>query len=166
MKKVRTILGELPEHVTYVGIDFNKDTLEQRQLECGYDEHLKSLFIWEGVVMYLSAEAVESTLNFIAQHSCAGNQVVFDNIYTALLDGMVRHGEVSRMRRARRFSGEGLTFAISEGRTKGFLEERGFTKVRDVTCEELHQLNFTGQNAKRKLAWGYGIALAEVGKLV
>ena len=28
--------------------------------------------------MYLSAEAVESTLNFIAQHSCAGNQVVFD----------------------------------------------------------------------------------------
>jgi methyltransferase (TIGR00027 family) len=29
LKKVRSALGELPAHVTYVGIDFNKDTLEK-----------------------------------------------------------------------------------------------------------------------------------------
>jgi methyltransferase (TIGR00027 family) len=162
IKKVRALLGELPEYVTYVEVDFNKETLEKRLPECGYDERLKTFFIWEGVVMYLSMEAVDSTLSFIAHHSGSGSQVVFDYIYSALLDGTVRHGEVSRMRRARRFSGEGLTFSILEGKAQEFLESGGFTKVRDVTSEELHQDYFIGTNARRKVAWGYGIALATV----
>jgi methyltransferase (TIGR00027 family) len=68
MKKVRSVLGSLPAHVTYVGIDFNRDSLEQQLPECGFKEQLKTLFIWEGVVMYLGAQAVDSTLSFIAQH--------------------------------------------------------------------------------------------------
>jgi methyltransferase (TIGR00027 family) len=118
------------------------------------------LFIWEGVVMYLSAEAVDSTLSFIARHPCSGSQVVFDYIYTALIDGTVRDGEVSRMRSVRRFSGEGLTFAIPEGGALRFLEEHGFTKVSDVTSEKLYKRYFTGPNTRRKVAWGYGIASA------
>lgn len=161
INKVRKTLGELPAHVTYVGVDFNTQTLEERLPACGYDERLKTFFIWEGVVMYLSADAVDNTLSFIAHHSGSGSQVVFDYVYTALLDGTVRHGEVSRMRRARRFLGEGLTFGISEGTLQAFLERRGFTKVRNVTSDDLHQRYFTGPNARRKVAWGYGIALAE-----
>ena len=163
ISKVRRALGELPEHVTYVGIDFITQTLEKRLPECGYDEGLRTLFIWEGVVMYLSAEAVDNTLSFIAHHSGTGSQVIFDYIYTALTDGTVRHGEVSRMRRVRSISGEGLTFAIPEGTVQDFLERRGFIKVRDVTSDDLHQRYFSGPNARRKVAWGYGIALAEVG---
>ena len=162
ISKVRRVLGELPDHVTYVGIDFITQTLERRLPECGYDEHLKTLFIWEGVVMYLSAEAIENTLSFIAHHSGIGSQVIFDYIYTALIDGTVKHGEVNRMRRVRHISGEGLTFAIPEGTVQDFLEIRGFTKVRDVTSDDLHQRYFSGPNARRKVAWGYGIALAEV----
>jgi len=163
INKVRKTLGELPAHVTYVGIDFNTQTLEERLPECGYDEHLKTFFIWEGVVMYLSAKAVDNTLSFITHHSGPGSQVVFDYVYSVLLDGTVRHGEVSRMRRARRFSGEGLTFAIPEGTVQDFLEQRGFIKVINVTSDDLHQRYFSGPNARRKVAWGYGIALAEVG---
>lgn len=162
MKKVRAVLGKLPGHVTYVGVDFNRETLEERLLDSGYGEHEKTLFIWEGVVMYLSEQAVDGTLKFIHDHSGAGSQVVFDYIYTAVLDGSVRHGEVSRMRRVRRFSGEGLTFSIPEGKVKVYLEQRGFTNVIDVNSEELHARYFTGENARRKVAWGYGIALAEV----
>jgi methyltransferase (TIGR00027 family) len=163
IRKVRRVFGELPAHVTYVDIDFNTQTLEKRLPECGYDEDLKTFFIWEGVAMYLDAEAVDNTLSFISHHSSSGSRVVFDYIYTALLDGTVRHGEVSRMRRVRSFSGEGLTFAIPEGGVKDFLERRGFTKVRDVTSDDLYQRYYTGPNARRKVAWGYGIALAEVG---
>jgi methyltransferase (TIGR00027 family) len=162
MDKVRKVLGELPAHVTYVGIDFNTQSLEERLPESGYVEQLKSLFIWEGVVMYLNEASVSATLNFILQHSGTGSQVVFDYIYSALLDGSVKHGEVSRMRRARRFSGEGLTYAISEGEAAGFLKGLGFSSATDVTGEELHERYFSGANASRKVAWGYGIALAEV----
>jgi len=161
-KKVRAIFGEMPAHVVYTSIDFNTQTLEQRLPESGYSEHLKTLFIWEGVVMYLSLRAVESTLKFIAHHAGTSSQVVFDYIYTALLDNTVRHGEVSRMRRVRHVSGEGLTFSIPQGTIKDFLEKRGFIQVKDVSSEDLHQLYFSGLNAKRKIAWGYGIASAMI----
>ncbi|MGE5123930.1 MAG: SAM-dependent methyltransferase, partial [Acidobacteriaceae bacterium] len=63
MKKVKAILGELPAHVTYTSIDFEGETLEKCLLGSGYDEALMTLFIWEGVVMYLSTQSVEGTLN-------------------------------------------------------------------------------------------------------
>ncbi len=162
MNKVKAISGELPWYVTYVGVDFNTDTLESKLLASGYDSRQKTLFIWEGVVMYLSQEAVDSTLGFIVRHSGPGSQVVFDYIYTALLDGSVRHGEVSRMRRARPISGEGLTFSIPQGEVQPFLEQRGFSNVIDISSDELHARYFTGPNARRKVAWGYGIVSGEV----
>ncbi len=162
ISRVKQIFGALPEHVTYIGVDFNTQTLQQRLPECGYNEQLQTLFIWEGVVMYLDQAAVESTLSFIARHSGAGSQVVFDYIYTALLDGSVKHGEVRRIRRMRRFSGEGLTFGIPQGQVNTMLEAQGFTQVRDVSSEELHRAYFTGPNASRKVAWGYAIASASV----
>jgi len=162
MKKVNSVLGRLPGHVTYAAIDFNTQTLEDRLPQCGYDARLKTLFLCEGVTMYLSAAAVDKTLGFVTKHSPSGSQVVFDYIYTALLDGTVRHGEVGRMRRVRPISGEGLTFSIPEGKLLDFMQTRGFIHVIDVTSEELHKKYFIGQNSRRKLAWGYGIALAEV----
>ncbi len=161
IKKVKAMLGRLPDHVRYVGIDFNHETLEERLSAAGYDEGRKTLFIWEGVVMYLTEQAVNFTLAFIHRHAGKGSQVVFDYIYTALLDGSVRHGEVSRMRRARRFSGEGLSFSIAEGKAIEFMEQRGFTQVVDITSDQLHERYFTSQNARRKIAWGYAIVSAE-----
>jgi methyltransferase (TIGR00027 family) len=144
-------------------MDLNSTTLEDRLPSFGYNENQKTLFIWEGVVMYLTQEAFDRTLGFVVYHTGPGSQVVFDYIYTALLDGSVRHGEVSRMRRARPFSGEGLTFSIPEGKAGEFLEQHGFVNTIDVTSEELHRRYFIGANARRKVAWGYGIISAEVG---
>jgi methyltransferase (TIGR00027 family) len=160
--RVRSALGELPPYVNYVAIDFNTQSLEKCLFECGYDETLRTFFIWEGVVMYLTQEAVNATLGFILHHSGKGSRVVFDYIYTALLDGSVKHGEVSRMGRVRRFSGEGLTYAIPEGEAERLLLRLGFSSAIDMTSEALHARYFTGPNARRKLAWGYGIASAEV----
>jgi methyltransferase (TIGR00027 family) len=158
MKKVESIFKKLPKYVTYVSIDFTQETLGDKLQENGFNEGMKTLFIWEGVVMYLNQQAVESTLDFIVHHSGSGSQVIFDYIYTSLLDGSVRHGEVSRMRRARRFSGEGLTFSFTEAAVADFLHARGFTQVTDLSSKDLHQRYFHGPNAKRKVAWGYGIA--------
>ncbi len=162
IKKVKAILGELPAHVVYTGIDFNTQTLEQCLPRFGYDESLITLFIWEGVVMYLSLQPVESTLNFIVNHSAPGSQVVFDYIFTALLDGTVKHGEVSRMHRVSHISGERLTFSVQEGTMQKFLEKQGFIQVNDISSEDLHHRYFSGPNIKRKVTWGYGIASAMV----
>jgi methyltransferase (TIGR00027 family) len=161
-EKVKQIFGDLPAHVTYVPIDFNTQTLEARLPESGYDESRKTLFIWQGVTQYLTPEAVDSTLAFITHHSPAGSSVIFDYMYPTLLDGTVKRGEVANMRSRRWASGEMLVFGIPEGIVTVFLEERGFTNIKDADHKILHDTYFHGVNEKRAVAYGYAIASATV----
>jgi methyltransferase (TIGR00027 family) len=54
LSKLQVIFGKVPEHIIYVPIDFNTQTLDGRLKESGYDPNLKTLFISQGVTMYLS----------------------------------------------------------------------------------------------------------------
>jgi methyltransferase (TIGR00027 family) len=162
LARVQAIFGEIQKHVTYVPVDFNTQTLEQRLPESGYDANLKTLFIWQGVTMYLTAEGVDETLRFVVQHSAPGSAIVFDYIHRLVLDGAQKHGEVSNMRRYRFMTGEGLTFGIEEGTVESFLKERGFRQVRDMDANGLRQAYFTDKNTGRKIAYGYEIVVAEV----
>jgi len=114
------------------------------------------------VTEYLTSEAVDSTLAFVVRHSGVGSSIIFDYIYTSVLDGTVRHGEVTRMQRYRRMTGEGLTFGIPEGTVEEFLRQRGFDQVQEASSQELKQAYFTGVNQDRQVAGGYAIVSARV----
>ena len=162
LEKLKQVFGSQPAHVIYVGVDFNAQRLDQRLFESGYNESLKTLFIWQGVTPYLTPEAVDSTLAFIAEHSGAGSAVIFDYMYPTLLDGTIKRSEVANMRSKRWVSNEMLTFGIPEGNITEFLEQRGFTQVHDADNKYLHDTYFTGDKAKRTVAYGYAIASAVV----
>jgi O-methyltransferase involved in polyketide biosynthesis len=66
------------------------------------------------------------------------------------------------MRSKRWVSNEMMTFGIPEGKVAEFLEQRGFTQVQDADAEYLHATYFTGENAKRTVAYGYAIASAVI----
>ena len=55
--------------VEFVPVDFEKDDLFVRLAQNGYDFGQQTLFLWEGVVLYLSKGAVDSTLRAIKQNS-------------------------------------------------------------------------------------------------
>ena len=162
LEKLKQVFGSQPTHVIYVGIDFNTQRLDQRLFKSGYDERLKTLFIWQGVTQYLTPESVDSSLDFIAEHSGPGSAVIFDYMYPTLLDGTIKRGEVANMRSKRWISNEMMTFGIPEGKVTEFLEQRGFTQVHDADASYLHDTYFTGENAKRTVAYGYAIASAVV----
>jgi methyltransferase (TIGR00027 family) len=48
LKRVQRVFGKIPEHVTYIPVDFNTQTLSERLLSSGYGPGLISLFIWQG----------------------------------------------------------------------------------------------------------------------
>jgi methyltransferase (TIGR00027 family) len=162
LEKVKRIFGKLPQHVTYVPIDFNTQTLTERLLSSDYETGLLSLFIWQGVTMYLTPAGVDTTLDFIVKNSGQGSTVVFDYVYQAVLDGVQKQSEISNMRRYRFLSGEELTFGIPEGTAEEYLRVRGFQQVKDATADELKAAYFTGKNAGRKVARGYGIVVGKV----
>lgn len=161
LEKLQVIFGKIPEHVTYVPVDFNTQTLEARLLESGYGPQRKTLFIWQGVIMYLTQEAVDATLSFVVNHSGKDSAIVFDYIYRSALDAQ-KQSEIKGMRRYRFMTGEGLTFGIPRGAAESFLKERGFRDVKDSDTDFLKATYFIGRNAGRAIAGGYGIVIGTV----
>jgi methyltransferase (TIGR00027 family) len=165
IEKMGKVLGAAaPEQVRFVPIDFSSETLD-RLFDYGFDRQLKTLFIWEGVTMYIAADAVDATLAFVARNSGTGSRIIFDYIYKAALDGTMKENEVKSMQRWRGVTGEGLVFGIEQGRVKEFLASRGFERIVNVDSDALRRAYFDGAGqGKRVVAPVYAIVHATVGR--
>jgi methyltransferase (TIGR00027 family) len=161
LKKLAAIFGARPAHATYVPIDFDRQAMAERLFASGYAEQCRTLFIWQGVTQYLTPAAVDDTLAFVSEHSGPGSSIIFDYMDPTLLGNTPRHGEVSSMRRYRRLTNEGLAFGIPIGSIQAFLQERGFTQVKNADHVALEKAYYSGSHP-RKVADGYAIATAIV----
>ena len=159
---LQSVMGALPPGVHFVAIDFNTQSLEQRLLESGYQPGQKTLFVWQGVVCYLTAEAVDHTLDFIRRCSGPGSAVVFDYVDQSVLEGALGHSEVNGMQRYRGLTGEGLTFGIPDGTIEPFLVQRGFTQIKNIDSAGLKARYFTGKRQSQAVISGYQIVFAVV----
>jgi len=79
-------IGELPSNVSLVPIDFNSQDLGEELKKAGYTLSSKTLFIWEGVTQYISKEAVDNTIKYVAQ-AHTGSKVVFTYVLESFING-------------------------------------------------------------------------------
>jgi methyltransferase (TIGR00027 family) len=147
--KIKKIFGSLPEHVVYVPVDFESEDLGQKLLEMGYDRSRRTLFVVEGLVMYIPPKAVDEMLSFIVNNSAKGSEVLFDYFLQSVVDGTCETGK--NMRDFAAQQGEPFLFGIEEGTVEAFLAERGFSKVRNVTSEDYKKAYFHGVNEGRSV---------------
>lgn len=152
--------AKLPPNHKFVAVDFDRDGLGERLAAAGYSESGRTLFVWQGVIMYLTEAGIDATLGFIAGHSAPGSMVVFDYFHSDALGG-TRAATMQLMTRA---MGERITFAIDAGQIVPFLESRGFSDIENVGAAELRDLYLTGPNAKRPLLAGAAIVSARVAR--
>lgn len=78
MALVRKALRDLPANVMYSAIDFAKDDIADGLYRAGFIGEEKTVYIWEGVCMYLQESSVRKTLAAVALHSVAGSTLVLD----------------------------------------------------------------------------------------
>jgi methyltransferase (TIGR00027 family) len=133
----------IPPQLTFVSIDFTRDRLEDALEASGYDKKLKTLFVWEGVMYYLPAEAVDRTLEFVRSNSPAGSVLCFD--YLAAAPDMADRYGVKESRAIMRamYRAEQVQFSIPEGAVEAFLSERGFRLIDHLTPEAMEQRYLT-----------------------
>ncbi|GAA4397773.1 class I SAM-dependent methyltransferase [Tsukamurella soli] len=62
--------------LTYVPVDFRHDSLAAALAEAGHDPDLPTTWIWEGVLPYLAADAVASTLSVVEARSAPDSRLV------------------------------------------------------------------------------------------
>lgn len=147
--KIKKIFGSLPEHVVYVPVDFESEDLGQELLEKGYDKSQKTLFVMEGLVMYIPPKAVDETLSFIVNNSARGSEVLFDYFLQSVVDETCELETEKNMRDFAAQQGEPFQFGIEEGAVETFLAERGFSQVQNVTSEDYKKAYFQGINESR-----------------
>jgi methyltransferase (TIGR00027 family) len=129
-QRVKDLLGTLPSEVRYIPMDLNKDDLLVQLRMGGYSENERSLFIWEGVSMYLPEAAVRRTLRFIRDHSASNSTVVFD--YAIGSDPNINN-PVSRFARW----GQPWIFGFPECSAESLLREERLATVSDDSFRDL-----------------------------
>lgn len=111
--------------VRRVPIDFERASIEQRLASAGYDRTLRTFFVWEGVSMYLTRDAVTKTLATIAGLAPAGSEIAFDAWF--LLDDPGLRSTWHRLSpNLLHLLGEPVTFSLHPDDAEPFLARRGF----------------------------------------
>jgi methyltransferase (TIGR00027 family) len=151
-EKIKSIFGQVPKNVAYVPVDLLENHLEKMLLENGYDKSKKSLFIMEGLVMYIPAKAVDDLLSFIVRRSAKGSKIIFDYYPQSLVDGTSNLQAATNVRKYVEEQGEPLLFGIKEGEAVAFLSERGFSQIADVSSKDYHKAYFHGANKDRAVS--------------
>jgi methyltransferase (TIGR00027 family) len=77
-KRQRLVEAELapPPWLTFVPVDFERDDLQQKLSSAGFQRTSAAFFTWLGVMPYLTRDAIDDTLGYIA--SIPNSEVVFD----------------------------------------------------------------------------------------
>ena len=113
-------------HVTFVSVDFSREDAFEKLRADGYDPTKKTLFLWEGVTLYLDEEDVRRTLRDVRDHAAPGSVVVAD-FYAERFLGM---GSGSLAKKTLEYTDETLGFGLPfttdhEQILQHFLESEG-----------------------------------------
>ena len=127
------------DHVRFVTVDFEKENAFARLEAAGYNPSKKTLFLWEGVTLYLAEENVRSMLRAIRAHAAPGSVVVADLYGERMLQRIS-----PRARKMLEYTNEGLGFALpfaadAEQVLRGFLESEGMTQGETCFMGTVHE---------------------------
>ncbi|WP_327152099.1 class I SAM-dependent methyltransferase [Nocardia sp. NBC_01329] len=123
-----------PERLTFVPVDFEIDTLATRLDAAGFSRTDPAVFVWLGVVFYLTPDAARTTLEYIAGRS-GPVEVIFDYLQSADTDEDRAQLQVRANRAAA--VGEPWFSYFTPDDIAAQLRALGFTDVEDQSAADL-----------------------------
>ena len=69
-------LGVPISELTYVPVDFARDSLAHALAAAGHQAHVPSVWVWEGVIMYLQDPALRATLEHVQRASAPQSSLI------------------------------------------------------------------------------------------
>jgi methyltransferase (TIGR00027 family) len=151
--KREAMSGDSPRgKVVFVPWDFENQPLSDlpaRLAREGHDPTVPTMTVLEGVVMYLSASALDATLACIAQYSCSGSPLAVTYLRKELMQPLA---PLQTARRAVvQWVGEPFRTGFDPAEFGPWLGVREFRLVRDESAGEAARrlLRFEGSQARR-----------------
>ncbi len=156
-QRLAEIFGAVPDYVRYAPIDFDKQHLQDVLPSLGYDAKQRTLFILEGVTMYVAEAGNGATLDFIRKNSAPGSSVVYDYLLRPVVEGKYDGfyaADYIAFAVARR--GEPYITGWTPPEAAAFARRHGLVVVEDVGDKELIKRHLLGSDGKpdgRLLNW-------------
>jgi methyltransferase (TIGR00027 family) len=158
---VQRALGSLPAPVVFAEIDFNRQRIGNVMIASGFDVGLRTFFIWEGVTNYLTEEAVDTTLRYIAKAG-PGSWLIFTYVHRGVLENSKEFEGTTNMMRLLQKQDEPWTFGLYPTELRTYLQARGFTLVEDTGSVE-YRARYLGPRGRHLKGYEfYRIALAHI----
>jgi methyltransferase (TIGR00027 family) len=127
-----------PTNLTYIPVDFNRQSLQHALAEHGFSLQKRTLFLWEGVSYYLPQQVVEEVLDFVGR--CAPeSSIVFDYALSRFVKGDTSTYGGKQIARWLEKIGEPFLFGLDPEETATFLSKRGLAVLSDLGASQLEQ---------------------------
>jgi methyltransferase (TIGR00027 family) len=138
----------IPENVTLLSIDFEKESLFGKLEAAGFDREQRSLFIMEGVIMYLLPESVHGTFGTLCALAGKGSEIVFDHVLSSVLRNEGISDEERKIAHSVSRAGEQWRFSIEKNEVGHFLKTHDFKLVEHLDAHQLEQKYFKDRSGR------------------
>jgi methyltransferase (TIGR00027 family) len=122
-------LTRVAKDVRYVPVDFATDSLAAKLDASGHDPTKPTMWIWEGVVMYLTAEQIDATLEVVRRRSASSSHISVAYVRPAL--------KVFALGWFFRRIGEPMLSRHTRAQMRALLARHGFEATRDEDCLDI-----------------------------
>ncbi len=154
-----------PTALTFVPVDFERDSLPLSLEAAGLDPQQRTFFLWLGVVPYLTRDAVFATLAYVAALP-GGSEVVFD--YANPLDSLPAERRHEHERLAARVAAAGEPFLsyFDTAALHAEMEGLGLTEIEDCGARSLVERYTTARPPSNVQPAGGGAAAEPGGRVI
>jgi methyltransferase (TIGR00027 family) len=150
--------GAVPPRLLLAPLDFGRTTLaEALAAAAGFDASAPTVFVAEGLLMFLAEEQVDQLLRFVAGQP--GSRVVFS--FTDRRQLLTRGSRVFKTAQMLKLSGEPILWSLEPEAIEGFLQQRGFGLLARVGHQELGRAYLAPLRIDRELGPGEWLVAAE-----
>ncbi len=141
----------IPESLTFVPIDFESQSLEDRLQEVGFRTDEPSLFSWLGVTMYLNKKTVMSTMKYITSSTPTGSEIIFDYAVPPSSQNFIRRFGFRLLAHKMAVIGEPWQTFFDPQQLAMELKNIGFTQVEDLGPKDINDKFFNDRADKLKV---------------
>lgn len=159
-RRLERVLGELPSHVAFVPIDFDRQRLVEVMKDADFRADARTFFVWEGVTQYISPGAVDATLRYVSRSTRSGISIVFTYIDRRVVEGSLCSEVGGELMRSLERQGEPWIFGIVPAELEQYLAERNLELVENVGALEYRRRYLDPVGRKMNLFEGELIAVA------
>ncbi|HJX68058.1 MAG TPA: SAM-dependent methyltransferase [Candidatus Limnocylindrales bacterium] len=139
---------DVPENLAFVPVDFEIESASQRLAQAGFLGGKPTLYLLEGLTMYLEPATLDETFRLIGSSAGPGSVLVFDYAYASIIEGERNPYGASGLAESVAKAGEAWRFGIEKGGVGEFLARYGFEATDEASPETLELRYFTDPSGR------------------